>query len=157
MRKVAQEIMEENFNKISKYEFDRMVVLNAESYYGFKVEYPKYGYKFNKNMMHYVEFLSNYVEELKVKKPNNRVKYFDPCKFSRYLKIFNEPREILSKVFNINNFNFSKNKSESYCCGGYISFFDKDYANRISMEIIEECIESNSDTLVTACPLCLDN
>ena len=157
MADLSKNLMEENFCKINKYKFKKMVVLSPECCYGFKVEYEKFGYKFKNNVVHYTEFINDYINNIKVSKTNDRIKYFDPCKLGRFLGIFEEPRNILTKLFGAKDFEFFKNKEESNCCGGYISLYDRDFSNNISMDIIRECKESGCNVLITACPLCLNN
>ena len=41
--------------------------------------------------MHYTEFINKNLNKLKVNTTNDKVKYFDPCKLGRYLKIYDEP------------------------------------------------------------------
>ena len=45
----------------------------------------------------------------------------------------------------------------SECCGGYISFEDKNQALKQSRAIIESAAGFGADSIVTACPLCLYN
>jgi len=154
---LSNDLMKKNFERISNFRFKKIVILSPESYYGFKMEYGKFGYKFGKDMVHYTEFVNDYIDDIKVNKTNDKIKYFDPCKLGRYLGIYKEPRNILSKLFGIEDFEFFKNKEESKCCGGYVSLYDKEFSNKVSMELINECKEAGCNVLITSCPLCVNN
>jgi len=134
-----------------------MVVLSADSYYGFKREYENFKCKISKSIMHYTEFINKNLDLIKVNKTNDKVKYFDPCKLGRYLKIYNEPRNILAKITSCTDIDFFKNKEESECCSGYIGFFDIELSKKIAEAILNKFKESKSDILITSCPLCLSN
>ena len=157
MEEVAKELIKENCKRISNFNSDLMVVLSADSYYGFKKEYEKHGCRMKKNIMHYTEFLSKHIDKIKVNKTNDKIKYFDPCKLGRYSKIYEEPRNVLAGITSEKDIDFSKNREESKCCSGNISFFDNDLSKKIAEEVIDEFKRSGSDILITACPLCLHN
>lgn len=160
---LARKLMKSNLERIKKYSFRKMVVLSPESYYALKVEYGQICCDVRGEVVHYTEFLSDYLDEIRINieqiEDKSRIKYFDPCKLGRFMGVFNAPREILSEIFKIpaSNIEFFKNRHESECCGGYITFFDKKVTEGISRKLIEECKESGSNVLITACPLCLHN
>ena len=161
MEEVFKTLAETNFKTINKYNFKKMIVLNPYSYYCFKEEYKNYGLDFKFEILQYVEFIEELVKENKIKisKTEDKIKYFDPCKLGRSSGIYEAPRNILRKLFGVDDINFFKNKEESGCCGGYISLFDKNFARSVSLKLLDEfnSFESKNKILLTACPLCLYN
>jgi Fe-S oxidoreductase len=159
MEEHAQKLMENNFKKISQYKFDTLICLDPHAYYGFKNDYVNYGYKPDFKIMHYIEFIENNIRDIKIKKTDEHIKYFDPCMLSRGLKMNDSPRNILSFINSDNDFDLSKCREESECCGGNLSLIFPDVAKTISTGFLKELesYDSKTEILVTACPLCLSN
>lgn len=159
MEELAGELMEKNFKKITQYKFDTLVVLNPHSYYCFINDYEKYGFKFNFEIIHYIDFLKRYIDNLKIKKTDDYVKYFDPCILSRGLKMNESPRNILGTLCNNQNFDLVKNRDESECCGGNLSLIFPDISRTISEGFLNELksYDDKTEILITVCPLCLSN
>jgi Fe-S oxidoreductase len=159
MEELAEELMERNFRKVTQYKFDALIVLNPYSYYCFKNDYGKYGFKFDFEIIHYIDFMERHIDNLKIKKTNDYVKYFDPCVLSRWIKINESPRNILRVLCNNQDFDLIKNREESECCGGNLSLIFPEISRIITEGLLNE-IKSyyeKTEVLITACPLCLSN
>lgn len=159
MENLSRELMEKNFKTIIQYNFDTMVVLNPYSYYCFIKDYKKYGFEFDFKIIYYIDFLEQHINQLEIKKTNDYIKYFDPCVLSRGLKINENPRNILKTICRNQNFDLIKNREESECCGGYLSLIFPEVSSAISTNFLSEIksYDSETDILITACPLCLSN
>lgn len=157
MSDLSKELMCENFNRIKKNKFKKIVVLSPESFYGLKDIYPKMGYEFNQEILHYTEFLNYHIDSLKENKMKYKFKYFDPCKLARFTDLTEVSRTLIEKLFNFKNIEFFNNKKESNCCGGYLNFYDKNISSNISSNLIDECKSDGCKLIVTSCPLCLQN
>lgn len=107
-----------------------------------------------------VKHMSEYlVELLQTKlqvKPGEdlRVNFHDPCHLGRGSGIFDEPREVLSRLSGITLEEVSHNRENSRCCGGPALHLFPDLAE--SMANIVLC-EMKAPILVTACPTCKSN
>jgi len=159
MEEIAIELFKKNLQSIKEYSFDTLVVLNPYSYYFFKYEYEKYGFKLDFNIIHYFDFLEKNIADLEIKKTNDNIKYFDPCMLSRGLEISESPRNILKAVCINQDFDLMKNRKESECCGGNLSFIFPEVSQRIAAGFLERLKIQNEqvDTIITGCPLCLSN
>ena len=159
MEELACKLMKNNFNKISRYRFDKLICLDPYSCYGFKNDYTEYGYNFDSEIIHYTEFLGENIGGIKIKKKDEHIKYFDPCILSRGLKINESPREVLRFVVTSNDFDLIKNREESECCGGNLSMIFPDVSYAISSGFLNELqsLDDKTEVIITACPLCLNN
>jgi Fe-S oxidoreductase len=79
----------------------------------------------------------------------------DPCYYSRYLNIIEEPRRILSKG-GINIIEPTRTKRLSYCCGGPIESISPRIASTIARNRFDE-LKMFSKKLIVMCPICLSN
>jgi Fe-S oxidoreductase len=153
MRDTGIELMEKNYTNISRLRSSRIVVMDPESYYGLKVEYRNNGYEFDREIIHYTSMLEEISGQIKTKRISSNVKYFDPCKMSRYMKECEAPRNVLKSLFGLEKIDFFKTGEESWCCGGFIGLFDRDVSDRIAGNIIEDCIDDKCEIILTSCAL----
>ncbi|UCE91385.1 MAG: LUD domain-containing protein [Methanobacteriota archaeon] len=87
------------------------------------------------------------------------VTYHDPCDLGRDCGVFDEPRRLVRAAVGDELLEMARSRSESACCGagsGIKSGFP-DLASAIARRRIEHANEAGADTIVTACPWCLQN
>ncbi len=103
------------------------------------------------NPVHITQFILSLNPELK--REESRYIYHDSSFLGRYLGIYDEPREIISRVGNLVEFN--ENREMARQCGGEIEFrkaFPAE-AEEMAKYLIKEAEEKNA-TIVTASPHC---
>ncbi|MDD3777547.1 MAG: (Fe-S)-binding protein [Actinomycetota bacterium] len=158
MEELAWRLMEQTYQKISRYNFKCLVTIAPEDYYAFRFEYEKAGFKFKVPVLHYTQLLAQDLDRLKpVAGRPRKYMYFDPCKLGRYGQIYEEPRKVLEKLLGSRCCEFQRNRDQAYCCGGYIRLLDEKISRDISSQVINECQARDCSILITACPLCLSN
>lgn len=109
------------------------------------------------NIVHHSVYINDLVKSGKVqlKMSSDSYVFHDPCELGRGSNIYNEPRELLSNVGIVKM--VSKEKKESICCGGSLGSLTLSSVDReqITKSSLKNLLESDPDTVVTACPLCL--
>jgi Fe-S oxidoreductase len=82
------------------------------------------------------------------------VAYHDPCELGRGSGIYDEPRELLSKV--ADRVTVEKENNEAFCCGGSLGLIPMPTAerDRITTDCLVNLLKDKPELLVTACPLC---
>ncbi|UCF08006.1 MAG: (Fe-S)-binding protein [Thermoplasmata archaeon] len=128
-------------------------------YRTFSEMYPKYASKPDFEVLHFTELLVDLIdnEKLTFKKSVDRnVAYHDPCELGRLSGIFEPPRKILENTPGINLRELTDNKRNCTCCGngGGLSSLEPEMALNISVNKINEVMETEADTLVSSCPNC---
>lgn len=94
----------------------------------------------------------------KLRPLNARVVYHDPCHLGRHIGIYEEPREVIKLIPNIELLEFKYNRSKALCCGsggGVRSAFME-----VSLEVANSTLSELPEgvkTVVTACPFCRYN
>jgi Fe-S oxidoreductase len=85
-----------------------------------------------------------------------RVAYHDSCYLGRYNQIYNEPREILNCVNNLDMIESERNKDRGFCCGagGGQMFMEETEGKRINIERTEELLQSHPSYIALNCPFC---
>ena len=111
--------------------------------------------------VHFSQLLADAFKEGKLKsKKTDKVKvsYHDPCYLGRGLKIYEEPREVLSCLGGVELVEMPRNREDSFCCGAmavgnYVPNLSEDTAR----ERIKEFETTGADILITACAYCKDS
>jgi Fe-S oxidoreductase len=124
-----------------------------------KNEYPQYGGEFK--VVHYTEFIADLIKQGKIKlsnELNSTLTFHDPCYLGRYNHIYQEPRGILQSIPNAKLTEMERSKSSSFCCGGgggLMWIEEQPGTTKISHMRLEDALKTGADTVVTACPYCL--
>jgi len=110
--------------------------------------------------LHVVQLFARLIKEgkLKFEKPfKKRVIYFDGCDIGRHGQVYEEPREVLRAVPELQLMDFPKNRENSVCCGGPLLGSYPDLAKQIAEERVREAARLGAEILAVACPTCLLN
>ena len=110
--------------------------------------------------MHIVEFLNNYLKERRISlRLNTKITatYHDPCHLGRALRIFDEPREVLSHIENLELKEMPRSREKSFCCGGALTTTNPKIKEKTSTARLKEAEETNASIVLQACPTCTLN
>jgi Fe-S oxidoreductase len=154
----ARELMEHNLKKIEESGLKKLLFVCPGCYETFKSIYPKLGGRLNFEVQHMVEFLSQLLEnkKIKFKELSQIVTYHDPCHLGRLAGIYDQPRKILNAVPRLKLVEMDRKMDNSWCCGagaGVKAAFN-DFALWSAKERLEEAKTTGSKLLLTACPFC---
>ena len=159
----------ESFEKLARYNVKlfkdagvKTIVFSCpEGYYTWKNEYKKLFKKsedFDFEIYHISEYIlkENLLEEISF--PNlgdMKVTYHDPCRLGRMSKVYDAPRDVLSKIPGIKLLEMENNRVDADCCGvsAYISCNQN--SKLLQESRIKQAIETGADYLITTCPKCL--
>jgi len=122
----------------------------------FKNVYPKLFREPNYQVVHISEILRDLLRKgiLKVKNSGRRIIYKDPCPLVRRNGVEDAPREVISKVAEL--IEYDTNRWDALCCGAPagVKPVYPEIANRLAEILIEEAIRKNSDIGV-GCVFCM--
>jgi Fe-S oxidoreductase len=154
-----QKLATENIRTLQQYNFDFILTHCPHGFNTIKNEYPQFGGNFK--VVHHTQLILDLLKEGKIhlqesrQESREKVIYHDPCYLGRYNGIYQEPRQILRKVFG-GIAEFPRNHNESFCCGagGGNVWKEEEAGDKISVERLEEAMRANPQILATACPFC---
>ena len=149
---------EKNIELLKSYGVKRIVTACPHGYNTIKNEYPQFGGNFQ--VIHHTELISQLLKEgkLKVKKGlSELVTYHDACYLGRYNNIYQPPRQIIKSIPGIRLAEMERNRRRGFCCGGGGGhmWLEEQEGNRINEMRTEQAMETKAQTVITACPLCL--
>jgi len=122
-------------------------------------QYNEYVYKADFRVVHITEYLKELIDRGKIHISKNvplEVTYHDPCHLTRYLKIFEEPREVIRSIPVVTLKEAPHNRLESLCCGGGGGMLvtNPKAVLLISDIRLRELEETGANTVITSCPTC---
>jgi len=149
---------QKNIKTMQGYNVKKIITACPHCYNTIKHEYPQFGGEFE--VFHHTEFIAELIKEnkLKIAQSNGKViTYQDPCYLGRYNDIYQPPRQILNSIPDTSVVEMQQNRERSFCCGGGGGrmWLEESIGQRISEMRIDRAIETNAQTVATACPFCL--
>jgi Fe-S oxidoreductase len=113
-------------------------------------------YHLNIPVLHHSVYFNSLMKEKPefFRKSGTRMSYHDPCDLGRGSGIYNQPRELISRIGTLVS---SKHEREdSLCCGGSLANLSITPAQRdmVTTAAFDHLTEKSPDYLVTSCPLC---
>ena len=154
-----QMLAEKNIKKFKELNVEKVVTFSPHAFNIMKNEYPKLGGNFK--VIHYTELLLDLIQKGKIKLSEFKTKitYHDPCFLGRYNKMYDVPREILRSIPGVELVEMSRNRENSFCCGGGSGNFCTDLLggseespNRVR---VKEAYNTGAKILAVACPSCM--
>jgi heterodisulfide reductase subunit D len=154
----------ENFKKLAQHnvaEFNKAgvkkILLSCpEGYACFKTEYPNYLGKFDFEVVHISELLSDKLSsnKMKLKPIKEKVTYQDPCRLGRFSNIYDNPRKIINSIPGIEFVEMERSGKKAMCCGTSSWMNCTQYSKQIQLERLKEAKSTGAETLITFCPKC---
>ncbi|MBF0301618.1 MAG: (Fe-S)-binding protein [Desulfamplus sp.] len=91
--------------------------------------------------------------------PESVYVYHDPCYLGRHNGIYEDPREALDAIKNLNRVELAKSRDRSFCCGGggLMLFYEPEEETRMGVLRVKMAADAGATVIVTACPFCLVN
>ncbi len=113
-------------------------------------------YHLDVEVMHHSQFIKNLIDDgyLRMNFLHKRVTFHTPCELGRNSGVYDEPKEVLKYVAELEKTDFDD--ENSLCCGGSLGNIKLSHKNkvRIASDVTSKLTKSDPDYLATACPLC---
>ena len=152
-----EQLARQNLAHFEATEATQIVTTCPECAYTLKVDYPRHGIEHNLKIMHMSEFLTDLVDQdriaLQPKTMSQQVTYQDPCRLARYMRIWEEPREVLAAT-GFDLVEMQKNKTQALCCGTSCWTACGRVNKQIQTERLMQAKATGASMLVTACIKC---
>ncbi len=156
---LAQMLIKENIETLNGYGVKKIVTACPHCFHSLGNEYKQFGG--NYEVIHHSQFIQQLVNEnkiqLKDEESNKKVTYHDSCYLGRYSSEFDAPRNSLKSINGLELIEMKRNKTKGFCCGagGGRMFLEDEEGGRINIERTKEALETQADTIASACPFCM--
>jgi Fe-S oxidoreductase/nitrate reductase gamma subunit len=154
-----QIMAEENIELFKSYNIKEIITSCPHCYHTIKNEYPSYGGDFE--VIHYTQLIADLIRQGKLKlthELNAKLTYHDPCYLGRYNSVYQEPRQILQAIPRTKFEEMERSRSTGFCCGGgggHMWIEEQPATTKINQMRLEDVLKTGAETVVTACPYCL--
>jgi len=133
----------------------------AGCYKTFRKYYPEAG-ELGVNLFHSVQYIQKLIEEKKIQLGGDlgkKITYHDPCDLGRTFEIFDEPREILKAIPDIDFVEMNRNRLMARCCGGggSVIALEPELAADMAAVRVKDAVEVDAEIIVSGCSACKDN
>ena len=152
-------LADHNASLFDKYSFNRIVTISPHCYHTFRNDKPYSDMRLD--VQHYTQFIYEAIENGKLR-PNKaidkRVTYHDPCFLGKRSGIYNEPREILKAIPEMEFVEMERSGENSFCCGGGAGRIWTEEAtpeSRPCVNRVREALALGAEVITTACPFCI--
>lgn len=148
-----------NIEVLNAYEIKKIVTACPHCFNTLKNEYPELGG--NYEVVHHTQFLKSLLDEGRLsieggQYKGKKITFHDPCYLGRANKVYEAPRELISKL-EVELVEMKRSKANGLCCGagGAQMFKDAEKGNKeINIERTEDALEQKPDFIATGCPFC---
>ncbi|MBN1310610.1 MAG: (Fe-S)-binding protein [Anaerolineae bacterium] len=157
-----QQMAYSNIAVLDEYDFEALVTHCPHCYNTLKNEYPQFGG--NYDVIHHSTYIADLLKNdyLKLRRSRSRkirarqITYQDPCYLGRCNGIYDDPRNVLRSVRDMNLVEMEHNRHQGICCGGGGAqmWFDTPQEKPINHLRVEEALAVGAQTICTACPFC---
>ncbi len=150
---------EQNIEIFKSHNIKEIITTCPHCYNTIKNEYPRYGGDFK--VVHYTQLLADLIRQGKLKltnELNSILTYHDPCYLGRYNGVYLEPRRILQAIPEAKLEEMERSQNKSFCCGGgggHMWIEEQAGTTKINQMRVEDVLKTGAETVVTACPYCL--
>ncbi len=154
-----QIMAEQNIEIFKSYNISEIITTCPHCYNTIKNEYARYGGSFK--VVHYVQFIADLIRQgrLKLTKElNSKLTYHDPCYLGRYNGVYREPRRVLHAIPKAKLEEMERARDKGFCCGGgggHMWIEEQPGTTKINQMRLEDVLKTGAETVVTACPYCL--
>jgi Fe-S oxidoreductase/nitrate reductase gamma subunit len=155
-----QEMAAGNIETLKSYGVQKIITPCPHCFNTFKHEYPQFGGRFE--VQHHSQMLAELIQFGKLKPDKReaaRVTLHDPCYLARVNGEVSAQRDVVKSCANGVNFcEMPRHGKKTFCCGagGGRMWFEEAPDQRVSRVRAREAVDVGAETLVTACPFCLN-
>ncbi|MDB5055029.1 MAG: succinate dehydrogenase/fumarate reductase iron-sulfur subunit [Bacilli bacterium] len=153
-----QQLAAQNIELFQKYNVKKIVTCDPHTFNTFKNEYPDLGLQ--AEVYHHTQLLHQLMNEGKLiptKSVNERITYHDSCYLGRYNGVFEQPRELLRAIPDVELVEMERSGSNAMCCGagGGMMWMEEKEGTRINIKRTEQAMAVSPTIIISACPYCL--
>ncbi len=147
-----------NVETLNGYGVRKIITTCPHCFHTIAKEYPQLGG--NYEVVHHTELLNDLLRSGRLALRSlgrSTVAYHDSCYLGRWNSDYDNPRQVLAQVPDIEVREMSWNRRKALCCGagGGQMWMEEDQGKRVNVHRAEMAIETEADAVVVNCPFCM--
>ncbi len=159
-----EKIMKDNINAVKEKGADTVITSCPACDLMWRYYYPKWakelGIEYNIKTKHYSEVVAEKIRSGEFKFPSNgqkptKVTWHDSCHIGRASGVFEEPREIIRALPNVEFEEMDYNHEQAHCCASVLNLlYEPPVAAEIGKTRLDEAMEIDAEKVLALCPCC---
>ncbi|MEO5667163.1 MAG: (Fe-S)-binding protein [Bdellovibrionota bacterium] len=156
---LAKTMIDANIETLKKYTVKKILTTCPHCFNTLKNEYPEFGFR-AESVQHHTDFINTLMKtgklQVQAKKDTVKIAFHDSCYLGRYNNVYEEPREALRAIGNVEVIEMPRNRKKGLCCGagGARMWMEETIGKRINVERVEEALATQPDIIAAGCPFC---
>jgi Fe-S oxidoreductase len=151
-------LVQQNIETFNELGVKKVIVHCPHCFNTFKNEYPDFGAKFE--VVHHSVLLDHLIKEGRLQPKaglGRKITYHDPCYLGRHNGIYDEPRELLASIPDVELVEMERSRTTSMCCGagGGCIWMEEKEGRRVNHVRTQQAIDTGADVVAVACPFCI--
>lgn len=121
----------------------------------------KWGIEYGIKARHYSEVIADKIKDKSFRFPKNgktkkvRVTWHDSCHIGRVSGVYEEPRQLIKALPNVEFVEMAHNRENGHCCGSVLTLIKEPaVAAEIGDERLKEAVEAGAEKVLALCPCC---
>lgn len=149
-------LAEQNVAEFKKSGAKKIVLSCPEGLSCFKQDYPNHLDKFDFEVIHIYDLIAEKLSSnnLKLNPVKEKVTYQDPCRLGRFMSDYDNPRQIISSIPEVEFTEMRRSGKNAVCCGTSSWMNCDQYSKKIQMDRLKEAKSTGAEVLITSCPKC---
>jgi Fe-S oxidoreductase/nitrate reductase gamma subunit len=153
-----QMLVQQNIETFNELGVKKIIVHCPHCFNTFKNEYPDFGARFE--VIHHSVLFDHLLKEGRLQPKaglGQKITYHDPCYLGRHNGIYDEPRELLAAIPNVELVEMERSRTTSMCCGagGGCIWMEEKEGRRVNHVRTQQAIDTGADVVAVACPFCI--
>ncbi|MDI9619441.1 MAG: heterodisulfide reductase-related iron-sulfur binding cluster [Candidatus Nezhaarchaeota archaeon] len=160
LRSEALEVAQRTLDELARVQASTLVTHCPGCLRTFKLDYPElFDFKLSLEMVHSTQLILRCLDSKELSPVKIKAAYLDPCHLGRHLKVYDEPRKLLSLIPGLTIIEPPEKREASLCCGagGGVKSCLEELSLTVAKELIEYFRLLGAEAVVTACPFCYYN
>jgi Fe-S oxidoreductase len=146
------------YQKLKSFGVKQVISIVPSCTYAILTLFPLYVDSFDLEVKHFLEVVCENASSHELRFPRTvKVTYHDPCQLVRYLRLVEEPRQILRSIRGIELVETEWTKREwATCCGGGGGFeaVFPELSQILAVNRVSELLDTGAEIIITHCPGC---
>jgi len=162
MDDLAKDFAHHNILALMKSGVEEVIFACPSCYNAFKNHYQQENDDLPFKLFHISEYIAQLIRREDIELIHDipiKVTYHDPCSLGRHSSIYQTPRDILSRIPQLQLAEMKRNREKAWCCGagGGVKIGNPSFSLWTAGERLKEAEATGADSLVTSCPDCNNN
>ncbi len=154
MTEVFEKLKSYNQKKLTKSGIDTLVTSCAECFRTFAMDYELDDMK----VMHTAEYLLESGHDFRLEAAEGtKVTYHDPCRLGRQMNMYEQPRDLVRNVENVDLVEMEHHGEDALCCGVSSMMGCNENSRALRIQRFEEVRSTGAEIMLTSCPKCVSH